>query len=286
MPPKARARATPGSRRTTKPRTASARPPGAPARPGARRPHTRAGAGGARPRVGAQAPRKLPRPGAARAKRGKFAPPDPERVRAMLTILDRAYPAARCALDFGTPLQLLIATILSAQCTDVRVNMVTPALFERYPDAAALAAVPQAELEERIRSTGFFRNKARAIRECCADIVARHGGEVPRTMEDLVRLRGVGRKTANVVLGNAFGIPGIVVDTHVTRLANRLGLTNESDAVKIEYALMPVVPRERWTVFSHWLILHGRSTCIARKPRCSNCPLLPHCPRTGVTSSV
>ena len=200
-------------------------------------------------------------------------------------ILERSYPDARCALDFETPLQLLIATILSAQCTDVRVNMVTPGLFEKYPDAAALANVPQEELETVIRSTGFFRNKARAIRECCADIVTKHGGNVPRTLEELTRLRGVGRKTANVVLGNAFDIPGLVVDTHVSRLSHRLGLTDETDAVKIEFALMEIVPRERWTRFSHWLILHGRSTCIARKPRCSVCPLLQHCPRLGVTIS-
>ncbi len=214
-----------------------------------------------------------------------FAPPEPARVAAICDILERTYPDARCALDFKTPLQLLIATILSAQCTDVRVNLVTPGLFERYPDAPALAAVPQEELEAVIRSTGFFRNKARAIRECCADLVAKHGGQVPRTLEELTRLRGVGRKTANVVLGNAYGIPGLVVDTHVTRLSHRLGLTDQADAVKIEFALMPIVPRERWTVFSHWLILHGRAICIARKPRCSVCPLLPHCPRLGVTVS-
>jgi endonuclease-3 len=136
-----------------------------------------------------------------------------------------------------------------------------------------------------IRSTGFFRNKARAIRECCADIVVRHGGQVPGSMEALVALRGVGRKTANVVLGNAFGIPGLVVDTHVQRLSRRLGLTDEIDPVKVEFALMPIVPRERWTLFSHWLILHGRRVCVARKPRCSICPLAPHCPRVGVTAS-
>ena len=204
----------------------------------------------------------------------------------MLDILDRTYPDAQCALHFHTPLQLLIATILSAQCTDARVNQVTPGLFQRYPDAAAFAASTQQELEEQIRSTGFFRNKARAIRECCADIVGVHGGQVPRTLEELTRLRGVGRKTANVVLGNAFGVPGIVVDTHVARLSNRLGLTREKDPVKIEFALMPLIPRDRWTVFSHWLILHGRSYCIARKPRCSICPLAAHCPRVGVATSA
>jgi endonuclease-3 len=204
---------------------------------------------------------------------------------ALLDILERLYPDARCALDHSNALQLLVATILSAQCTDERVNKVTPALFERYPDAPAFAAADPAELEDMIRSTGFFHNKARAIRECCADIVTKHGGQVPRTLEELTALRGVGRKTANVVLGNAYGVPGLVVDTHVTRLSARLGLTREHDAVKIEFALMPLVPRERWTLFSHWLILHGRRVCIARKPRCSLCPLRPHCPQIGVTVS-
>ncbi len=227
--------------------------------------------------------RVVAKPPAPRRKRVKA--PDPARVKALIEILERTYPDARCALDFATPLQLLIATILSAQCTDVRVNKVTPGLFEKYPDAAALAAAPQEDLEAVIRSTGFFRNKARAIRECCADIVALHGGEVPRTLEALTELRGVGRKTANVVLGNAFGIPGIVVDTHVSRLSYRLGLSGQTDPVKIEFALMEIVPRERWVRFSHWLILHGRAICIARKPRCSVCPLLPHCPRLGVTKS-
>ena len=203
----------------------------------------------------------------------------------MLEILGRTYPGAITALDFQSPLQLLVATILSAQCTDARVNMVTPVLFAKYPDAASLAAAPQADLEEIIRSTGFFRNKAKAIRACTTDIVTKFGGEVPRTMDELTTLHGVGRKTANVVLGNAFGIPGLVVDTHVTRVSNRLGFTRETDAVKIEHELMPIVPREKWTIFSHWLILHGRAICIARKPACSKCPLLPHCPRIGVTVS-
>ena len=210
---------------------------------------------------------------------------DPARFQAILEILERLYPDAKCALDHRGPLQLLIATILSAQCTDERVNQVTPALFERYPDAASFASAPQAELEAMIRSTGFFRNKARAIRECCADIVAKHGGEVPRTLEALTALHGVGRKTANVVLGNAYGVPGVVVDTHVTRLSHRLGLTRERDPVKIEFVLMRLVPEPKWTAFSHWLILHGRRVCIARKPRCSVCPLRPHCPRVGVSAS-
>jgi endonuclease III len=223
--------------------------------------------------------RGLPRP------RRRTPSADPARLEALLAALDALYPDAKCALDHRNPLELLIATILSAQCTDERVNRVTPALFARFPDAKSFAAATPEELETLIRSTGFFRNKARSIRECCAAIVAKHGGEVPRTLEELTALPGVGRKTANVVLGNAYGIPGLVVDTHVTRLAHRLGLTREKDAVKIEFALMPIVPRERWTRFSHWLILHGRRVCIARKPRCSACALLAHCPRIGVTVS-
>lgn len=205
-------------------------------------------------------------------------------MKAILDQLAELYPDARCALDFKTPLQLLIATILSAQCTDERVNLTTPALFARYPDARALAAAPLSDLEELVRSTGFFRQKAKSIQQTCADLVAHHGGEVPRTLEALTALRGVGRKTANVVLGNAYGITsGIVVDTHVTRLSHRLGLTTEDDAVKIEFALMPLVPRESWTLVSHWLILHGRAVCNARKPHCSKCPLASICPQLGVT---
>jgi endonuclease-3 len=254
-------------------------------RAAARLPAARHQPKGARPAAARGKPARKKAPGTPRARRTRFAPPDPARVGVILETLEALYPGARTALEFRDPLQLLVATILSAQCTDERVNMVTPALFARYPDAAALAAVPQAELEEMIRSTGFFRNKARAIRECCADIVAKHGGRVPRTLEELTALHGVGRKTANVVLGNAYGVPGIVVDTHVGRLTHRLGLTREKDPVKIEFALMPVVPRERWTLFSHWLILHGRQVCNARKPRCSACRLAPHCPRVGVTAS-
>lgn len=212
--------------------------------------------------------------------------PDPVRVKALLEQLRESYPDARCALHFKTPLQLLIATILSAQCTDERVNMVTPSLFATWPDAKALAGADPDALETAIHSTGFFRQKAKSIREACADIVARHGGEVPRTLDALTALRGVGRKTANVVLGNAYGIAsGIVVDTHVGRLAVRLGLTRETDPVKVEFALQPLVPQEDWTLFSHWLILHGRAVCNARKPHCSTCPLAPHCPRVGVTLS-
>jgi len=275
MPGTGRPRATPGRRTESATRKArSVRGAHAPkgARPVAKR---------ARRPPGSPEARRTAR---ARA-RVRFTPPDPARVAALIELLDRSYPGATTALRHENPLQLLIATILSAQCTDERVNQTTPALFARYPDAAAFAAASQADLEGMIRSTGFFRNKARSIRECCADIVARYGGEVPRSMEALLSLRGVGRKTANVVLGNAYGVPGVVVDTHVQRLSRRLGLTAETDPVKIEFALMPVVPRERWTVFSHWLILHGRRVCVARKPRCSICPIAPHCPRIGVTAS-
>jgi endonuclease-3 len=210
---------------------------------------------------------------------------EPARVAALLGILERLYPDAVTPLVHANALQLLIATILSAQCTDTRVNLVTPALFARFPGAAAFAAADRSELEELIRSTGFYRNKAKAIQNCCTDLVANHGGEVPHTMEELTALPGVGRKTANVVLGSAFGIAGIVVDTHVQRLAQRLGLTQEQDPVRIEFALQPQVPSAKWSAFSLWVVFHGRRVCIARRPRCSICPLLPHCPRLGVESS-
>ncbi|MHB8836792.1 MAG: endonuclease III [Candidatus Methylomirabilia bacterium] len=197
----------------------------------------------------------------------------------MLALLDRHYPAAGCSLAFSTPLELLVATILSAQCTDERVNKVTPALFARYPAAAAYAAAAPAVFEQEIRSTGFFRNKAANIIAAAGQIVARHAGEVPRTLEELTALPGVGRKTANVILGNAFGIPGIVVDTHVGRVAARLGLTGAADPVKIEFELMPLIPRERWVLFSHQLIAHGRALCRAARPLCAACffdaPLCP-----------
>src|ERR1700676_1078857 len=184
----------------------------------------------------------------------------PERRRAVRIVraLARTYPEARCALDYTNPLQLLIATILSAQCTDVRVNLVTPALFTRYPDARAFAEADIGELEKAIQSTGFFRNKARSIKACCRILVDQHGGNVPATMEELVPLPGVGRKTANVILGNAFGVPGITVDTHVGRLSRRLGLTLEDDAVKVERDLMALIPQRDWTMFSHRMIFHGR----------------------------
>ena len=193
--------------------------------------------------------------------------------------LKSAYPEARTALDWKNPLELLVATILSAQTTDVRVNAVTPALFAKYPTAADYAAADPTELEEDIRSTGFFCNKAKSLRGMASTLVNDHGGEVPRTMDDLVALPGVGRKTANVVLGNAFGIDeGVVVDTHVRRLSNRLGFTAHSDPEKIEMDLMQTIPSRDWTVFSHLLILHGRSVCKARKPACGDCIMNDLCP--------
>jgi len=201
-----------------------------------------------------------------------------EHARKVGDILSRAYPDAKCSLDYASPLQLLIATILSAQCTDVRVNMVTPALFARYRRARDFAASPPGELEKMIQSTGFFRNKAKAIREACKGITEKHGGAVPDTMEQLCALRGVGRKTANVVLGNAFGTPGVVVDTHVGRVSQRLGLTKNHDPEKIEQDLMRLFPPERWTRLSHEFILHGRKCCKAPKPLCETCPLLEVCP--------
>lgn len=200
----------------------------------------------------------------------------------VLRILAREYPDAVCSLNYDTPLQLLIATILSAQCTDERVNMVTPALFARFPDAKAFATAEPKEVEKLIQSTGFFRNKARNIIACCKAIVEQHGGEVPGTLEELVRLPGVGRKTANVVLGNAFGVPGIVVDTHVLRLSRRLGLTREKTPDKVERDLMQILPPEEWVAFGHRMIYHGRKICQARKPRCDVCPLAEACPRIGV----
>ena len=205
------------------------------------------------------------------------------RMQRLLAILRQTYPEAHCELNFSSPLELLVATILSAQCTDQRVNLVTAALFRRYRSAADYANAPLAELEEAVKSTGFFRNKAKNIQACCRALVERHGGEVPRTMTELTQLAGVGRKTANVVLGNAFGLEeGVVVDTHVGRLAQRFGLTAETDAEKIELALTKLVPRPQWTLFSHWLIWHGRRRCAARKPDCAGCEVRELCPRVGV----
>jgi endonuclease-3 len=194
-----------------------------------------------------------------------------ERASQVGAALERHYPDARCTLDFTNPLELLVATILSAQCTDERVNRVTPALFARYRTAADYAGADPEALREEIRSTGFYRNKAKSILGAARAIVERHGGEVPRTMEELTALPGVGRKTANVILGNAFGVPGMVVDTHVARVARRLGLTRGEDPVKIEYDLMALFPEGRWVRLSHQLIAHGRALCRAPKPDCPAC---------------
>jgi len=193
--------------------------------------------------------------------------------------LSREFPDAHCALDHRNAFELVAATILSAQCTDARVNLVTPDLFRAYPTPAALAGAEPGAVENLIKSTGFFRNKAKSLLGMARALVERHGGRVPDTMDELVRLPGVGRKTANVVLGNAFGKnEGIVVDTHVQRISRLLGLTRETDPVKIERDLMPLVPRPRWTLFSHLLILHGRKTCIARRPACPACRIADLCP--------
>jgi endonuclease-3 len=209
-------------------------------------------------------------------------PPAKARVPLLLAELDRLYPNAECELNYRSPLELLIAVILSAQCTDRRVNQVTPVLFARFRTADDYAMADITELEHLIRSTGFYRNKARNIRDCCQAIVERHGGEVPRTLEELTALPGLGRKSANCVLGDAFGVPGITVDTHVGRLARRLGLTRHTDPVKVEFALMKLVPQPSWTRMSHQLILHGRRVCRSQRPRCGDCTLAPLCPRIGV----
>ena len=211
--------------------------------------------------------------------------PSPVLLRRTLQIIEqlkKSYPKAHSELDHANPLQLLIATSLSAQCTDVRVNLVTPALFLRCRHATDFATIPQSELEEIIRSTGFYRAKARSIRACAVALVSDHQGEVPLTMKELHQLAGVGRKTANVVLGNAFNLAeGVVVDTHVGRLSRRMGLTRQKDPVKVESALVKLVPKKEWTLFSHLLIAHGRKRCPARKPDCANCEILNLCPRIG-----
>ncbi len=215
-----------------------------------------------------------PRASRKRAKPGKAAGTDPKRVRAILEKLDQAYPAASCELTHDNPFQLLVSTILSAQCTDVRVNQVTETLYKKYSSPEAFAYANPKELEQEIRPTGFFRNKAKSIMGASKVIVERFGGKVPRTMEEILTLPGVARKTANVVLGTAYGIPsGIVVDTHVQRLAGRLDLSRNTEPKKIEQDLMQVIPQDRWILFSHQLIWHGRRVCQARKPRCSECNL-------------
>ena len=202
---------------------------------------------------------------------------DPKRVKDIIKILTKGIPDTTIALTFSSPLELLIATILSAQCTDVRVNEVTATLFKKYRSAKDYAQADLSELEQDIRPTGFYRNKAKSIQKCCQELVGRFGSEVPKTLEEMVTLPGVGRKTANVILGNAFGIPGIVVDTHVHRVSQRIGLTKKDDPVKIEFDLMEVVPKEEWTHFSNLLIWHGRRTCGARKPLCDSCAIRKLC---------
>jgi len=201
-----------------------------------------------------------------------------ERVRKIWPILKKTYPNAKIALNFKNPLQLLISTILSAQCTDVRVNTVTKDLFKKYKSPGDWAKTDLKQIESDIKSTGFFRNKATNIKGACTKIIEQFDGKVPDTMEELLTLPGVGRKTANCVLGDAFGIPGITCDTHVIRLSRRLGLSENSNAVKLEFDLAEIVPKKNWTMFSHLLIFHGRNICSARKPNCPDCPIAKHCP--------
>jgi endonuclease-3 len=201
-----------------------------------------------------------------------------QRLKKIWPLLMQTYPNAKSALKFVNPLELLIATILSAQCTDARVNMVTPGLFKKYKSAKDWAKADLKQVESDIRSTGFYHNKSVSIKGTCTKIVEQFGGKVPGTMAELVKLPGVGRKTANVVLGNAFGTPAIACDTHVIRLSRRLGLSENSNPVKLEFDLAEIVPKKNWTVFSHALILHGRNICKARKPDCENCPISKYCP--------
>jgi endonuclease-3 len=201
-----------------------------------------------------------------------------ERVRNIMPILKKTYPHARIALNFKDPLELLIATILSAQCTDARVNIVTKDLFKKYKSPGDWAKTDLAQIESDIKSTGFFRNKAKNIKAACSKIVEQYNNKVPGTMDELLTLPGVGRKTANCVLGDAFGVPGITCDTHVIRLSRRLGLSENSDPVKLEFDLNEIVPKKSWTMFSHLIITHGRNICIARKPNCPQCPIAQYCP--------
>jgi len=208
------------------------------------------------------------------------------RVTKILSILSKTYPDAKCALYFDGPFQLLVATILSAQCTDVRVNIVTPDLFKQFPTSKVFSKAELQDIETAIKSTGFYKNKAKSIKSSSIDIEEKYDGEVPGRLEELVKLRGVGRKTANVVLGNAFGVPGITVDTHIGRLSRRLGFTKHNDPVKVEFDLMDVIPKKKWTQFCHEMIYHGRQVCNSRKPKCSECPLIKYCPQKGVTNKA
>ena len=205
-----------------------------------------------------------------------------KRMKEILRRLHGDYPDAECSLFFKSPFQLLIATILSAQCTDDRVNQVTPALFDRFPGPKEMGRASLAELEELIRTTGFYKNKAKSIQECSKTLVEKHGGKVPKNLEELTHLRGVGRKTANVVLGVAFGVPGLVVDTHVGRISRRMGFTRHQDPVKVEHQMMEIVPREEWVQYAHVLIRHGRAVCTARKAKCDECSIANLCEKRGV----
>ena len=224
----------------------------------------------------------MPRPYSQRVTRAAETPlARTRRARRMSRVLAETHPDAHCELDFTTPLQLAVATILSAQCTDVRVNEVTPALFARYPSAADYAAADRAELEQLIRPTGFFRNKANSLIGLGQALVEKHGGQIPATLDALVALPGIGRKTANVILGNAFGVPGITVDTHFGRLVRRFGWTTEEDPVKVEHEVGALIPKRDWTMLSHRVIFHGRRVCHSRKPACGACTLAALCPSYG-----
>ncbi len=200
-----------------------------------------------------------------------------KKVKEIIKILSKEIPNSKIALNYSNPFELLIATILSAQCTDVKVNQVTSNLFKKYKSPKDFVNLSLEKLEEEIRPTGFYKNKAKSIKECCKALIERFGGKVPQTLEELVTLPGVGRKTANVILGNAYGVPGIVVDTHVHRVSKRIGLTENDDPTKIEFDLMEIVPKEEWTHFSNLLIWHGRRTCTAKKPLCNNCSIVKYC---------
>lgn len=200
----------------------------------------------------------------------------------ILKILRKTYPDVQCALTHENPFQLAVATILSAQCTDKRVNLVTPSLFQKYPAPKDFVKASLSDIETMIRSTGFYKNKAKSIQGLSRDLLKNHGGKIPKTLEELVKLPGIGRKTANVILGVAFGVPGIVVDTHVKRLTNRMGLTRQKDPTKIEFEMMEILPKKDWSDFGLLLIQQGRQICLARKPRCEVCPINKVCPKIGV----
>ncbi len=207
------------------------------------------------------------------------------RANKIIAILSKTYPDVKCFLTHDSPLQLLVAVILSAQCTDARVNMTTPALFKRFKTAKDFAGSDIEELESLVKSTGFYRNKARSIKNMSIMLLEKFDGQVPGTIEELVTLPGVGRKTANVILTEVFNIPSVVVDTHVTRLSNRLDLARGMDAVKLEFALMALINKKYWSNLAHWLISHGRAICVARTPLCTKCQIMPLCPQRGVTKS-